>query len=123
MSYIKCPNCGKQISRNSSSCFYCGITRSIIDQELKSDEISKVKELISQIEGFYYNHKNHIILAEVSIILVFVIFYSFSYLSTIIEYSKKERIVNLQRQCSNYGGKWNNDDKVCETEVGIIDMK
>lgn len=123
MSYIKCPNCGKQISRNSSSCFYCGITRSIIDQELKSDEISKVKELPSQIEGFYYNHKNHIILAEVLIILVSVIFYSFSYLPTIIEYSKKERRVSLQRQCSNYGGKWNNDDKVCETEVGIIDMK
>lgn len=123
MSYIKCPNCGKQISRNSSSCFYCGITKSIIDQELKSDEISKVKELPSQIEGFYHNHKNHIILAEVLIILAFLVFYSFSYLPTILEYSKKARVVNLQRQCSNYGGKWNNDDKICETEVGIIDMK
>ena len=121
MSYIKCPNCGKQISRNSSSCFYCGITKSIIDQELKSDEISKVKELPSQIEGFYHN--NHIILAEVLIILAFLVFYSFSYLPTILEYSKKARVVNLQRQCSNYGGKWNNDDKICETEVGIIDMK
>lgn len=123
MSYIKCPNCGKQISRNSSSCFYCGITKSIIDQELKSDEISKVKELTSQIEGFYNNHKNHIILAEILIILAVLVFYSFSYLPTILEYSKKERVVSLQKQCSNYGGKWNNDDKICETEVGIIDMK
>ena len=123
MSYIKCPNCGKQISRNSSSCFYCGITKSIIDQELKSDEISKVKEWTSQIKGFYNNHKNHIILAEILIILTVLIFYSFSYLPTILEYSKKQRVVSLQKQCSNYGGKWNNDDKICETEVGIIDMK
>lgn len=123
MNYIKCPNCGKQISRKSSSCFYCGITRSIIDQELKSDEISKIKELPSEIEGFYYNHKNHIILAEILIILVVLGIYLFSYLPIIIDYSKKSRVDHFQKQCSNYGGKWNNDDKTCQTEVGIIDMR
>lgn len=123
MNYIKCPNCGKQISRNSTSCFYCGITKSIIDQELKSDEISKIKELPSQVEGFYNNHKSHIIFLELAIILVIGIFYATSYFPVIMEYSQRERIVNLQKQCNSYGGSWNYENNTCQTEIGVIDMK
>ena len=43
MNYIKCPNCGKQISAKSTSCIYCGITKNIIDQRLKEKEVSSLQ--------------------------------------------------------------------------------
>lgn len=123
MNYIKCPNCGKQISSKSTSCIYCGISRSIIEQEMKIKEIKNEKELSSELEGFYQNHKHHILILEVIIILVIAIIYVSSYLPKIIEYSKIERLNKIIDKCSDYGGKWNDQNEICETELGIIDMK
>ena len=44
MNYIKCPNCGKQISSKSTSCIYCGISRNIIEQEMKIKETLNEKK-------------------------------------------------------------------------------
>ena len=123
MNYIKCPNCGKQISSKSTSCIYCGISRSIIEQEMKIKEIKNEKELSSELEGFYQNHKHHILILEVIIILVIAIIYVSSYLPKIIEYSKIERLNKIIDKCSDYGGKWNGQNEICETELGIINMK
>ena len=123
MNYIKCPNCGKQISSKSTSCIYCGISRSIIEQDMKIKEIKNEKELSSELEGFYQNHKHHILILEVIIILVIAIIYVSSYLPKIIEYSKIERLNKIIDKCSDYGGKWNGQNEICETELGIINMK
>lgn len=123
MKYIKCPNCGKEISEKSTNCIYCGISKNIIDQELKIKEIKKQKELSSEIEGFYHNHKNHILFGEIIILILIVVIYVYSYLPKILEFSKVERLNNMIEKCSNYGGKWNQSTSTCETEFGIINMK
>ena len=123
MNYIKCPNCGKQISIKSTSCIYCGISKNIIDQRLKEQEVSSIKETSSQVEGFINNYKKHIIIGELLIIILIIIIYSYSYLPKIIEFSKNERINNNYKTCENYGGKWNSETNLCETEYGIIEMK
>lgn len=123
MNYIKCPNCGKQISSKATGCLYCGISKNIIDQELKMAEMKKEKELPSELEGFYQNHKQHILLLEIFIIIVVAIIYAASYLPKIMEYSRTERLNNMIEKCSSYGGNWNIQNQVCETELGIIDMK
>ncbi len=123
MNYIKCPNCGKQISAKSTNCIYCGITKNIIDQRLKEKEVSSIKETSSQIEGFINNYKKHIIIGELLIIILIIVIYSYSYLPKIIQFSKSERINNNYKTCENYGGKWNSETNLCETEYGIIEMK
>lgn len=122
MEYIKCPNCGKEISKKSSSCIYCGISKNIIEEEIKIKEIKEEKELSSEIEGFYNNHKNHILLAEIVILLLIAVIYAYSYLPKILEFSKIERLNNMIEKCSNYGGKWNSNNSKCETEFGNLDM-
>lgn len=47
MNYIKCPNCGKQISVKANGCIYCGLSKSIIDQELKMNEIKKQRSYLA----------------------------------------------------------------------------
>ena len=123
MNYIKCPNCGKEISSKSTSCIYCGISRGIIEQRLKEKEVSSIKETPSQIEGFINNHKKHIIILEIVIILIIGIVYVSSYLPKIITYSKNERINQNIENCKNYGGNWNSETSLCETDYGIIEMK
>lgn len=123
MNYIKCPNCGKEISSKSSNCIYCGISRTIIDQRLLEDEVKSIRETSSQIEGFINNHKNHILLAELILIIGSIIIYISSYLPKIINYSKNERYNNNIERCSDYGGKWNSNNNACETEYGVIEMK
>lgn len=123
MNYIKCPNCGKEISNKSNSCIYCGISRSIIDQRIKEKEISKIKETSSKVEGFFNNHKIHIVIGELMIIILIIVIYAYSYLPKILTYSKNERIINNIKKCEEYGGKWNEDTNLCETEYGTIEIK
>lgn len=123
MNYIKCPNCHQQISANSTSCIYCGITKSIIDQEIKTKQVKKEKELVSQIEGFYNNNKGKILILEVLILVLVIIIYSVSYLPKIIEISKTERVNNIIEKCQSYGGTWNSNSAICNTEFGIIKIK
>lgn len=123
MNYIKCPNCHNQISANSTSCIYCGITKSIIEQEIRTKQVKEEKELASQIEGFYNNNKGKIIIIEVLILISIVIIYCVSYLPKIIEYSKIERINNNVEKCQSYGGTWNSESSICNTEFGVITIK
>ena len=123
MDYIKCPHCGKQISKKSTSCIYCGITKNIIDQSIREDEVKAIKETPLKVEGFINNHKFHIIIAEILILVLAITIYAFKYLPQIITYSKNERVNNNIKNCQNYGGKWNNESSICETEYGIIEMK
>lgn len=122
MNYIECPNCGKQISSKSNSCIYCGVSRNIIDQEIKSKELKKSKEITSSVEGFFHNQKNTIIFFEVLILVVISIIYISSYLPRIIEYSHIERVKNNIERCEQYNGIWNDATSTCETEVGNIPM-
>ena len=122
MNYIKCPNCGKEISAKSNSCIYCGISRGIIEQEMKIKELKDTKELPSKVEGFYNNNKRRIVILEILILVVAAIIYASSYLPKIMEYAKIERLNNMIEKCKNYGGVWNENNSNCETEVGIIDM-
>lgn len=123
MDYVKCPNCGKQIARKSSSCIYCGVTKSVIEQSIIENEVKAIKETPLKIEGFINNHKFHIIIAEILILVSVIIIYSFRYLPKIIAYSKSERVNNNIKRCENYGGKWNGENFTCETEYGTIEMK
>lgn len=123
MHYIKCPNCHNQISANSISCIYCGITRNIIDHEINSKKIKEEKELVSQVEGFYNNNKGKIVVIEIIILVVLFIIYSVSYLPKIIEYSKNERSNNRVEKCKSYGGTWDAESSTCNTEFGIIKIK
>lgn len=123
MNYIKCPNCGKEISNKSTSCIYCGVSKNIIDQRLKEQEISSIKEPGVKIEGFINNHKSHIIIIELLIIVLSIVIYSCSYLPKIITYSKNGRIINSVKKCEDYGGKWNENTNLCETEYGTIEIK
>lgn len=123
MNNIKCPNCGKEISLKSSGCIYCGISKNILEEELKRKEIEEIKEISSEVEGFYNNHKNHILLGEIIILVLIAVIYAYSYVPKMLEFSKVERLNKMIEKCSDYGGKWNNDNYTCETEFGIMNMK
>ena len=113
MELIKCEKCGKEIYAKSSNCIYCGVSLGIAELNKDNDKVKN-----------QHVNKKLIIIIELGLIIFLVILYISLFGKRITNYVKEEREMKLEEICNkNYSGKWNSEEKICETEVGNIEIK
>ena len=110
---IKCSKCGKEIDAKSNNCIYCGVSLELAELNKENDEINKK-----------HTNKKLIVIIELGLIIFLVILYINLFGKRITDYVKIEREAKLEQICNdNYSGNWNSNQKICETEVGNVEIK
>lgn len=120
MKKIICPNCQKEIDLKSTSCIYCGISKSKIEEMIAENSLKKNGKITDNSDK-----KKKILIFEGIILILVIAIYCKLFLPQILDYSKTEKLHKRIETCEqDYSGTWDSEKNYCVTEeYGIVQIK